>query len=244
MQVIVLVTACCYPGILLVRNFWFMFILCHYKTADIILCRVNHVPDVPAVYGITRPVRTWNPIKINFLHFWLLIKDAWYARNWKDKFRIWMMPTGWRPADVAEKFPVYKIEDVYGFEKYDPKTSTALHVWSWVQLSMLLLLISYLFGNIASIGSPDIFIYGGFVFLSIYALTELMDRNPYAIVWETAKNIAGIAIIYTRGDWFGAGNMIPFISYFLVGYFILATVVTGWFVMIQKKESRSFAPAS
>ena len=202
------------------------------------------LPDVPAVYGITRPVRTWNPIKINFLHFWLLVKDAWYARNWKDKFRIWMMPTGWRPADVAEKFPVYKIENVYGFEKYDPKTSTALHVWSWVQLSMLLLLISYLFGNIASIGSPDMFIYGGFVFLSIYALTELMDRNPYAIVWETAKNIAGIAIIYTRGDWFGAGNMIPFISYFLVGYFILATVVTGWFVMIQKKESRSFAPAS
>ena len=202
------------------------------------------LPDVPAVYGITRPVRTWNPIKINFLHFWLLVKDAWYARNWKDKFRIWMMPTGWRPADVAEKFPVYKIENVYDFEKYDTRSSTTLHVWSWVQLSMLLLLISYLFGNIASIGSPDIFIYGGFVFLSIYALTELMDRNPYAIVWETAKNIAGIAIIYTRGDWFGAGNMIPFISYFLVGYFILATVVTGWFVMVQKKESRSFAPAS
>ena len=29
------------------------------------------------------------------------------------------MPTGWRPDDVVEKFPVYKIEDVYNFQKYD-----------------------------------------------------------------------------------------------------------------------------
>ena len=61
-------------------------------------------------------MRTWNPIKINFLHAWLLLKDAWRAQNGWDKFRIWFMPTGWRPADVAEKYPVFKINDVYHFE--------------------------------------------------------------------------------------------------------------------------------
>jgi len=45
-----------------------------------------------------------------------LIKDAWRAQDWKDKCRIWLMPTGWRPADVAQKYPVFKIEDVYQFE--------------------------------------------------------------------------------------------------------------------------------
>ena len=88
----------------------------------------------PPVYGITRPVRTWNPIKINFQHLWLLIKDAWRTKSWKDKLRIWFMPTGWRPADVAEKYPVYKIEDVYHFEKYNPESSTLLYAWSWIQL--------------------------------------------------------------------------------------------------------------
>ncbi|MBK5270602.1 MAG: sterol desaturase family protein, partial [Bacteroidia bacterium] len=67
----------------------------------------EELPDVPPVYGITRPVRTWNPIKINFQHVWLLIKDAWRTKSWKDKIRLWIMPTGWRPADVAEKYPVY-----------------------------------------------------------------------------------------------------------------------------------------
>ena len=30
------------------------------------------------------------------------------------------MPLGWRPEDVAEKYPVNKISDVYNFEKYNP----------------------------------------------------------------------------------------------------------------------------
>ncbi len=66
----------------------------------------EELPEVPPVYGITRPVSTWNPIKINFLHLWLLAKDAWRTKSWKDKWLVWWKPTGWRPADVAQKYPV------------------------------------------------------------------------------------------------------------------------------------------
>jgi len=51
----------------------------------------------------------------------------------------------------------------------------------------LLLFISYLFGNIAKLGNPNIYIYGGFVFVFVYAMTELMDGNTYAVVWELIK---------------------------------------------------------
>ena len=197
------------------------------------------LPGVPAVYGITRPAQTWNPIKINFQHVWLLIKDAWRARSWKDKFRIWIMPTGWRPADVAEKYPAHKITDVYHFEKYYPKYSKALATWSWFQLVLILLFVSYLFGNIGAINKLDstyIYIYGGFVFLSVYAFTDLMDRNPYAIVWEILKNAFGIAIIYRQGDWFGASTWLWWINYTLIAYFIVSTAVTTWFVYKHYKE--------
>ncbi len=196
----------------------------------------EELPDKPPVYGITRPAATWNPIRINFQHFWLLIKDAWRTSNLWDKLRIWFMPTGWRPADVAEKYPVPKIDDVYHFEKYDPRASTTLHVWSWVQLTMTLLFISYLFGNIASIGSPDIFYYGGFVFLMVYAYTELMDRNPYALMFEALKNTAGLIMLLQQGDWFGAGEFIPGVQYFLYFYFVVSTMITGYFVWKHKRE--------
>ncbi len=199
----------------------------------------EELKEAPPVYGITRPVRTWNPIKINFQHLWLLIKDAWRTNNWKDKFTLWFKPTGYRPADVAEKYPVYKIEDVYHFEKYDTKTSPSLNAWSWIQLLMILFFISYFFGNIALINSIDksyIFWYGGFIILSVYALTELMDRNPWAIFWETARSGLGLAFLLRQNDWFGSSTYLSPAIYILGSYFILSIIVTGWFVMKHRKE--------
>ncbi|WP_336516951.1 sterol desaturase family protein [Pollutibacter soli] len=202
----------------------------------------EELPDVKPVYGITRAVQTWNPIRINFQHMVLLIKDAWRTNSRKDKFRIWIMPTGWRPADVAEKYPVKKIEDPYNFEKYDPRASNALHVWVWVQLLVILGFVSYFFGNIASVGTPLMFYYGGFIFLSVYALTDLMDRSPYAFFWEIGKNGFGYYLLLRTGDWFGAGNFGNYIVPVIQGYFILSTLVTIYFVLKHYQEDHSALP--
>ncbi len=201
----------------------------------------EELPDVPPVYGITRPVRTWNPIKINFLHVWLLIKDAWRTKSWKEKFTLWFRHTGYRPADVAAEYPVYKIEDVYRFAKYDTLTSPALNVWSWLQLMMILFFISYLFGNIALVNSIDssyIFWYAGFIFLSVYALTDLMDRNASAIVWEFIRSGFGLYFLYQQNDWFGASTYVTAIKFILGAYFIISIFVTGWFVMKHRREDQ------
>ena len=195
--------------------------------------------DVPPVYGITRPARTWNPIKINFQHLWLMMKDAWHTHNWFDKFTLWFRHTGYRPADVAEKYPVSKIDDVYHFDKYDTKTSPAFSAWTWLQLLMLLLFISYLFGKIAYINNIDtsyIYWYGGFVFLSVYALTELMDRNRYAAVWELLRCGLGIYLLFSQEDWFGAGQWLSSVQYILAGYFIVSALVSAWFAVKHHKE--------
>jgi sterol desaturase/sphingolipid hydroxylase (fatty acid hydroxylase superfamily) len=199
----------------------------------------EELKEAPPVYGITRPVRTWNPIKINFSHLWLMMKDAWRTNSWKDKFTLWFRKTGYRPADVVEKYPVYKIDDVFHFEKYDTKTSTWLNIWSWVQLMMILFFISYFFGSIALINKlagAYIFWYGGFIFLSVYALTELMDRNRYAIIWEGMRAGLGLTFLYQQHDWFGANTYVSTITYILGTYFILSFIVTGWFVLQHKKE--------
>jgi sterol desaturase/sphingolipid hydroxylase (fatty acid hydroxylase superfamily) len=199
----------------------------------------EELDDVPPVYGITRPVRTWNPIKINFQHMWLMIKDAWLTKSWRDKFKVFYMPTGWRPADVEEKHHVYKIEDVYDFEKYDTSYSTLFLAWAWVQLIMLLLFVSYLFGNIALVGSPGIFIYGAFIFLYVYAFSELMDKNNYAFIWEFIKCIAGIGIILYFGDWFRSGTFSYLIKYVLIAYFVLSSIVTSWFNFNLHSEDKN-----
>ncbi|MCE2823328.1 MAG: sterol desaturase family protein [Saprospiraceae bacterium] len=197
----------------------------------------EELPDVPPVYGITRPMRTWNPIRINFMHLWLLVRDAWRAGSWRDKLRIWFMPTGWRPADVDIHYPVNKIEDVYNFERYAPPVSGPLKAWSGIQMAAVFIFVMYMFGNLAVIGSPGIFLYGAFIFLSVHAYTELMDRNRYAIWWELLKNSYGLALILSSGDWFGLNSFIPGGAVAVSVWFAVTTLVTWWFVVRETEKN-------
>jgi len=194
----------------------------------------EELKEAPPVYGITRPVQTWNPIKINFQHMSLMIRDAWRTKSWKDKLAVFYKPTGWRPADIEEKYPVFKIENVYSFEKYDTGYSKLFLAWTWLQMVVLLLMVSYLFGNIKPIGSPQVFVYGGFIFLFVYALTESMDKNPGAYIWEIVKAIGGWGIIFYFGDWFGAERFSPLIKYFIAGYLLISVAVVTWFSFSEK----------
>lgn len=195
----------------------------------------EELADVKPVYGITRPVQTWNPLRINFQHMALLVTDAWRTKSWKDKARIWFMPTGWRPADVTERYPVYKIGDVYSFQKYETRTDTVFIAFLWAQLTILLLLLSYFFGHLAAIGTPGIFVYGGFVFLYVYALTELMDRHRLAWTWELLKCVTGVAIILFTGDWFGISHYLFFMRYVMIAYFALSLLGSLYFTFGEKK---------
>lgn len=192
--------------------------------------------DIVPVYGITRPVRTWNPIKINFSHMWLLIKDAWRAQHFHDKLLIWTKPTGWRPSDVEEKNPVYKIEDVYNFEKYQSKKSPLFISWIWFQVFAIILITSYLLSHLAAIGSPMMFVYGGFIFLYVYALTDLMDGNSSFIFWEFLKLSYGIIILFSTGDWYGMNDIYPLSSKLMMCYFVASFFITLYLGTDEKKR--------
>lgn len=62
--------------------------------------------EEPCAYGVRKPLHSWNPFFANWQVHWQLMQDAWHARRWWDKLRIWFMPTGWRPEDVARDYPL------------------------------------------------------------------------------------------------------------------------------------------
>ena len=85
------------------------------------------------------------------------------------------------------------------------------------------------------------FIYGGYIFLMVYAFTELMDKSSYAFFWEAVKNLMGFYILYNLNGWFGLNNLVPVSTQFLTLYFILSTSVTAWFVYVNSKENKQAA---
>jgi sterol desaturase/sphingolipid hydroxylase (fatty acid hydroxylase superfamily) len=78
--------------------------------------------DDPCVYGTRSPLRSFNPLWANLEVYAALAHDSWHARRWADKLKVWFMPPGWRPADVAQRFPKAPF-DLRSVERYDPPMS-------------------------------------------------------------------------------------------------------------------------
>ena len=79
------------------------------------------------IYGIRSPLNSWNPLWANIHIFISMTRDAWLTARWSDKFRVLWARTGWRPADVAARYPAEK-SDLNNFNKYDPQLRVKVNV--------------------------------------------------------------------------------------------------------------------
>lgn len=202
----------------------------------------DELPDVPPVYGVKRPAGTWNPFLINFMHLWSLALDAWRTRNWWDKLRLWFMPTGWRPDDVKEKYPIFSVEDAYSQQKYDPYATAGLKAWSWFQLVLHNLLLYYILVRIADFAFVDIALYCLFLAISIFAYTTLMDRHRLAVPVEGGRMILGLLLVYRMNGWFGMDEfLLPGLTMVFIAYLLVSAGLTGYFSYFEVERPRSEA---
>ena len=101
--------------------------------------------NVKPVYGVLRPVSTWNPLIINFKHIFQLFKDAWNTKFIIDKVKIWFMPTGWRPSDLDKRSPLKYISDPLKLVKYKTNNSNVKLFWIWTQYFLGAIMLFHLF---------------------------------------------------------------------------------------------------
>ncbi|TYP77092.1 sterol desaturase family protein [Aquimarina intermedia] len=198
----------------------------------------EELPEKPPVYGVKKPVNTWNPILINYIHFWQILKDAWRTKRVWDKVRIWFMPTGWRPQDMIKKHPLLYTTDPYTRKKYSTESSLFLKLWSWFQLLMTVLLMYYLLISVANLTLLEIVNYAIFLMVSIFAYTSLMDRHIVAVYSEFIKaSIGSLLIIQRGGSWFGIDTYLPYTTYIIALYIGLSLFLTCYFHFIERKQN-------
>jgi len=199
----------------------------------------KELPERPPVFGVKKPVKTWNPFFINFMHVWGIIKDAIRTKNWWDKIRIWFMPTGWRPEDVKKKYPIQIISNPYSYTKYKTPSSLFLKIWSWTQLAITVALMYYLLISVADLAFIEIVNYAIFLAVSIFSYTSLMDRHKISLLAESIKLGLGMFFIFEGSGWFGIDNLLPGGSYIIISYMIISFLLTLYFQFIETDTTNS-----
>jgi alkylglycerol monooxygenase len=101
----------------------------------------EELDDDPVVYGIRGPLKSFSPVKA-LTHIYVdMAQDSWRTTHWRDKLKVWFARTGWRPADVAAKYPREKT-DLSQFERYDPRVPKIVSVYAFFQLVFVVLLLN------------------------------------------------------------------------------------------------------
>lgn len=185
----------------------------------------EELDEVPPRYGVLKPAMTYNPLWINFQHAYNLAFDAWHAKRFTDKLRIWFMPTGWRPADVAERFDRPIIEDVYAYEKYDPKSTLLRRVVVFVQFVLAISLLFYFFALFSELSNTYRLYAGALIFLMVMGYSSLMDGSRWALAFEALRIAFVIGLYLWSSAFFGAMGL-PFTL--VVGLSALSGLATKW----------------
>ena len=105
----------------------------------------EELDDEPVVFGIRGPLHSWNPVRA-LTHIYVdMARDSWRTARWGDKLKVWVARTGWRPEDVAQRYPREK-NDLSHFHKYDPPVSTRVSLYAFFQLVAAVLLLNFMEG--------------------------------------------------------------------------------------------------
>ena len=191
----------------------------------------EELDDEPPVYGVLKPVSTWNPILINFTHIWGLILDFFRTKSLKEKLILWFMPTGYRPKDVVEKYPIDKIDDVHNFDKYSPPTNKLVTSWVLFQWLSTNVLVIFFLSNFSKFTTQQSLIFGGIIFLSIFSYSAVMDGFKWAYKLEIIRNILCLCLFITPSQFeFYSINLI-YVFFFAVIYFSIgavSSIVLNW----------------
>jgi alkylglycerol monooxygenase len=92
----------------------------------------------PCVYGTRSALKSWDPIWANLEVYSSILHDAWHARSWADKLRVFIKPPGWRPADVAVRFPKPAFDMEAARQKFEAPISRAAQWFGAVSFMLML----------------------------------------------------------------------------------------------------------
>jgi hypothetical protein len=178
------------------------------------------------VYGLTKPLVSWNPVWAN-LHVFAEIGAKWRAsRTLRDRWRALFGHPGWRPATLGPHVVPAQVSPAT-FRKYEPPVPRRLVTYSVVQF-IVVLIGSMVFLTAASSLSRLHLLAGTFyVFLSLGNIGGILESRAWAGPSETSRvAILGVVATLLLAD--GAAS--PWILAPAIG---LALVSLVWFRRIR-----------
>jgi hypothetical protein len=159
----------------------------------------------PPVYGTRSPLRSWNPLWANAEVYWHTAKDMWHVRRWRDKLLLWLKPPGWRPAELAARYP--KPDFTKPAQRFEPPLSRPMTIYVLTQFALLLAMVTQFLAIAANASAPALLGYAAYLVAGLWLLGGLMESRRWA-PWLEGLRVALTALLpLASGQWFGVSRL-------------------------------------
>ncbi len=186
----------------------------------------DELEEEPCIYGIRGQLFSWNPVWANFHYYWAMAKDSWHASSWPDKVKVWFAHPGWRPADVAARFPKKEYDPHRDFQKFDPERPAPLSAYILAQFLILMAMSTQFLALLPVQDKRLNLMYFGFILLTLVTLGGLLEARRDFWIAESARLAIAALGCYIAGGWFGSLSGSPLVTAILG--FALVSMIWLW----------------
>ena len=182
-------------------------------------------------YGLTTPPNTWDPTVLNFQGWAKLVGDAVAARSIWDKVRIWVMPTGWRPAELPARVSAGWQRDgkEVKFTSVQLPGTTGYLVFQMIAAMPFMLLVSH---HQSPLGGWEKVAFTIELWAMATAWSGLLESKRWALGLEVARVIAmGVS----AGIWLSRTNGLSALA------FVWLAVSVVWLGVVLVRQTRPSA---
>lgn len=148
----------------------------------------------PVVYGITTPLRSWNPLWAN-VHYWRdLFRLSAAAPNFSEAIKVFWAAPGWRPQALGgREYP--RPVSRSGFHKFRLPLQGWFAVYLTLQFAVVLGIASILLFQAPLLSLRALVLPMAWILLSITAIGMLAGYRKYGLVAEIGRLLAAAALL-------------------------------------------------
>jgi len=159
----------------------------------------EELDEEPVIFGVTVPLASWNPLWANLQVYAGLWNDARRASSWWDKLRIWFMPTGWRPADVAARYPQAKA-DLSQFRKFEVPLARAAQLYALLQFICYLLTGVWLLARGDALSTGAVLLACLWIALGLCSIGMWLENRRHAWQLECLRLASNLPAFWLAGE--------------------------------------------
>lgn len=145
-------------------------------------------------YGITTPVKSWNPVWVNLAHYANMREELKMIPNWSDKVKYLFNKPGWLPDYLGGYRAPQEIEPDY--QKFDTVLPSSMNWYVFAQYILLLLLTGFFLFKVESFSWLPKVLVSAIIIWTTVSFSGIFEKRTWYLPLEVIRVLAFAGIIF------------------------------------------------